>query len=237
MKVQAMKEEFYNALFLKERMSEADNNKLINFTKGLNLKTLGSMQSGNINEYDFNKPINMNIILEIDLPITVFAVNSRKHLVEHVKKTFATRAYYYYYISTFDYNDIMNKELPYGDLVGEHYRIKLPIMAELYVFFKEQVVQMKLILETNFGNNQIELFAVTEQLSCALLQQKDYITELSLPNKELIIHKTTKDEEHTQNVVYHNGDMINVKITEFKSNYTESGFSTKVNCAGYILLP
>jgi hypothetical protein len=194
-------------------------------------KTLKRQISQNISKEV--KIINDNTItliikLELFLTADMFVLNFKENLIEYLKNKYENRAYYIFYLNNLNYNSILDNELPLIKRSGEYYILNLPIEAELIYFKKNDIIEMKIILNNDDDNN-ISVYATNKFLSCKINLNSNQIIEINHLNKEAVLNDKKADK------ILKNNNKINVKLLKFYNNKIEEGFTSKINCLGEIV--
>lgn len=215
------KKDFFNDYF--KSMSTSVNKKI---KKEIYTNLIDSVQDKNL-EIISNKTVNMVINLELKLPINLFTHNFKNNLVDYIKKKYESRAYYIFFLDYIDYTYVLDYELPLCKKVGELIWINIPVMSRLIIFKKKDVVETKLLLNTQYNDEKISVYATNEYIYC----------KINLKFSQIILKNSSKDIElfdKFTNKKYKNNDIIHVKLLEFYNNQLETGFTSKINCSGEI---
>lgn len=174
--------------------------------------------------------VSLIIKLELFLTPNIFTLDFKENLIEYLKNKYENRAYYIFYLNSLNYNYILDNELPLIKRSGEYYILNLPIEAELVYFKKNDIVEMKIILNSEIDNNNaINVYAINKYISCKINLNSNQIIEINHLNKEAVLNDKKADK------ILKNNNKINVKLLKFYNNKIEEGFTSKINCLGEIV--
>lgn len=167
--------------------------------------------------------------LNISLPTSICDVDFRLNLINFIKRTYESRAYYMFYIEQIDYDPILNNDLPLIKQVGDEYIMNIPQDMDIIFYRKNDTVSLTLILKNNVCENKITIFGENEFLCCKINLNSNQIIEAGHKKTEVVI------KDNTYNKTYKKGDQILVKITAFFNNRLHQGFGPKINCEGILI--
>lgn len=206
-------------VFLKSILNDISSNKTL--TKKI-IKSISNVKVIN------NNKVSLIIKLELFLTADMFTLNFKENLIEYLKNKYENRAYYIFYLNNLNYNYILDNELPLIKRVGEYYILNLPIEAELIYFRKNDIIEMKIILN-NDNDNIVNVYATNKYLSCKINLNSNQIIEINHLNKEAVLNDKKVDK------ILKNNNKVNIKLLEFYNNKIEEGFTPKINCLGEIV--
>lgn len=177
-----------------------------------------------------NSKINIIIDLEILLPTYLFDSNFRTNLVDYLRTNYESHAWYDFYLEKIDFNPIMHQELPLIYLSDQIYKFTLPLNAELIYYNKNDIINARLVLKNNKIDNDISAYAVNERICCKIILNNDQIIEKDYDQIKVSIYDQISKKK------YYNDSNIEIKLTKFPTNFTETGWAKRLNCEGEIYI-
>lgn len=216
------KENFFQQYFESQQNGKELQDKIENLI--LSHKKLSDIQNSS---KKVENSISLIIELEITIPIELFDVNFRENLISWIKKRHESRTFYIFYLDSINFKPILENELPLVYLIGENYTIHLPLEVKLFYLKKNDIVLVKLYLNTG-ENNQILVFGQNNYISCKINLNNNQVIEA-------VQNKGDSIKDNNNGNIYKRGDTVSVKITNFFSNQLDNSFATKINCEGLLI--
>lgn len=152
----------------------------------------------------------------------------RHELIHYIKHNYEQKSWYLFFIDKIDYEQLMKYKLPLIFPRQDSYIHKIPILAEIIFYQKNQIVEMTLILKFEDEENK-NVYANNQYLESQIELNHNQILERDLLYKEDIIH------DKNNNQIYKNKTTIFIKIKSFQNIIKGQFFGKKIFCIGEIV--